>query len=223
MAHKKSGYRFENDWTMEHLKNRTFQSIRKAVTIPVDVEIKSDHLVLNLEKVRDILSKARTISVMDCACRVKLGNCEAPLNTCIDLNDTAERNIRNGISREIDLEEALSILKKSHEAGLVHMALEQGEFYEPGVINSVCSCCSCCCSIFSGILRFGLAPHLLTSTAISVTDNTKCNLCGICVERCQFGAREIIDNTLIFKPDLCFGCGLCIAECPTNAIMLIEK
>ena len=223
MTHKKQGYRFDNDWTREHLETHTFQTTQTVITIPVNVEIRAEHLVLNLEKAKQILSNARTISVMDCHCRVKRGNCDAPINTCIDMNETAERNINEGFSREIKIDEALSILEKTHEAGLVHMALGQGEFYELGVINSICSCCSCCCSILSGVLRFGLTPYIITPQAFSVTDTSACIDCGICAERCQFGAREMINGSLSFNPDLCFGCGLCVSTCPTHAIKLIEK
>ncbi len=223
MAHKKQGYRFENDWTLERLETRTFQTTKEVLTVPVNVEIEGEHLVLNLENVKQILGKARTISVLDCHCRVDRGNCDAPVNVCIDMNETAERNIARGDAREVALDEALDILKKTHEAGLVHMALGSGEFYKPGVINSVCSCCSCCCPILSGVLRFGLAPHLLKSQAISVTDIQACTDCGDCVGRCQFGSREMVNGSLSFNPDLCFGCGLCVSTCPTNAITLVDK
>ena len=223
MAHKKQGYRFENDWTRERLETRTFQNYKEAITVPVNVEIDAEHLVLNLDNVKQILGKARTISVMDCTCRVERGHCDAPVNTCIDMNEVAERNIANGVAREVALDEALDVLERTHEAGLVHMALGQGEFYKPGVINSVCSCCSCCCSILSGILRFGLAPHLLQSQAISVTDASACTECGVCVDRCQFGAREMANGSLAFNPDVCFGCSLCVSTCPTNAITLVDK
>jgi ferredoxin len=223
MAHRKQGYRFENDWPKEHLETRTFQKYKEAVTVPVNVEIEAENLVLNLENVHQILSDARTISVMDCVCRVRYGHCDAPVNTCIDMNEVAERNIANGVAREITMDEALDILEKTYKAGLVHMALGHGEFFEPGVINSVCSCCSCCCGILAGVLRYGLAPHLLTSDTISVTDLSSCTSCGICVDRCQFGAREMIDGALSFNPDLCFGCGICVSTCPTNAITLVDK
>ena len=223
MTHLKQGHRFENDWTQEHLEMHTFKTTQTAITIPVNVKIKADNLVLNLEKAKKILSKARTISVMNCNCRIKRGNCDAPIETCIDMNETAERNIKEGISRKIELNEAMSILEKSHQAGLVHMALGQGQFYEPGKINSICSCCSCCCSILSGIVRFGLAPNMITPQAISVTDTSACTHCGICVERCQFGAREMINGSLSYNPEMCFGCGLCVSTCPTQAITLIDK
>jgi NAD-dependent dihydropyrimidine dehydrogenase PreA subunit len=222
MAHRRQGYRFENDWPPEHLEHIS-QNYKAGKTIPVDVKIEGDHHVLNMENVKRILSSARKISVMDCGCRTIYGHCDAPLNVCLDLNEVAERHMAIGWAREITLDEALDVLERTHEAGLVHMAYGHGEFYEPGVINSVCSCCSCCCGIFSGVLRFGRYPHLLTSHATSVTDASACSDCGVCVDRCQFGAREMVDGSFAFDQDLCFGCGLCVSTCPTYAIALVDK
>ena len=223
MAHRKQGYRFENDWTMERLVTRSMPYYRTIETIPVNVEIKAEHLVLDLENVKKILSKAHTISVTDCYCRVDRGNCDAPVNVCIDMNELAERNIANGSSREINLEEAIEILELSHRAGLVHMAMANEDIYKPGVINSICSCCSCCCTQLSGLIRYGLAPAILKPVMTSVTDLSECTECGLCAERCQFGAREMVDGTLSYDPDKCYGCGLCVSTCPTKAIMLIDK
>ena len=124
------------------METRTFQNYKAAATVSVNVEIEAEQHVLNLGNVKRILGNARTISIMDCFCRAKFGHCDAPVETCIDMNETAERNIRNGVAREITMEEALDVLRKAHEAGLVPLALSQGEFYEPGVINSIRSCCS---------------------------------------------------------------------------------
>ena len=221
MAHtRKLGYRYPNDRTIEDFKD---SYVKKAITVPVNIKIDGEHRVLNLDNIEKILSKARTISLTDCVCRVKYENCDAPVNTCVDMNETAERNIRNGSAKEISYDEALKVFKETHKAGLVPMAMEQGEFYEPGVINSICNCCTCCCVVLSGLIRFGLAPHLVVSQATSVTDTSSCTDCGVCVERCQFGAREIVNGTLLYNPELCFGCGLCVSTCPTNAITLIEK
>jgi len=202
MAHRKQGYRFKNDWTMEE----------------------AEHRVLNLKKVKEYLSKAYQIAHLDCFCREKRHNCDAPLDVCIYLNDRAELALKSEEfkyrnPKKATMEEALDALARSHEASLVHMAYA----YEQDEINVICSCCSCCCEVLSGILRFGLAPHLLTSYSTSVTDKSKCTDSGICVERCQFGAREIVNNKLAFNPDLCFGCGLCVSTCPTDAIKLIDK
>jgi ferredoxin len=228
MAHRKQGYRFENDYTYESRKEKAEKIWKSAITIPVNVDIKAEHLVLNLDKVKEYLINARKIAVLDCECRVEFQNCEAPLNVCISLNDRAEVHLvsddfKDYHPREVSVDEALDVLKKSHEAGLVHMAYSLGEDREPDDVGVICSCCSCCCGILSGILRFGVAPHLLTSQAISVTDTSDCNECGVCAERCQFGAREMVNGSLSFNPDLCFGCGLCVSTCPTGAITLVDK
>lgn len=223
MSHTKLGYRFEDDWPSEHLEYIS-ENYKAGITVPVNVKIEAGQHVLNMENVKQILSSARIISVMDCYCRLTYGHCAAPTSVCLDLNEAAESNLANEEmgAREISYREALDILEKTYEAGLVHMAYGHGELYEPGVVNSICSCCTCCCGVLSGVLRFGLFPHLLTSHALAVTDRSFCIDCGDCVDRCQFRAREIVDGLLSFDRDLCFGCGLCISTCPTDSITLVE-
>ena len=224
MAHRKQGYRFEDDWTEEQLRkaNENEGQWVIAKTIPVNLEIKADHMVLNLEKAIEYLDRAHTIATLGCVCRTKHHNCDAPIDVCITLNNVAEgalsRKTRN--ARRITRDEAVEVLRRSHEAGLVHMAYSVNG--EPRV-NAICSCCSCCCAVLSSVLRFGLFPKILTSETISVTDMSKCTGCGICVKRCQFGAREMVGGSLIINPKLCMGCGLCVTKCPTTAIRLVAK
>jgi NAD-dependent dihydropyrimidine dehydrogenase PreA subunit len=233
MAHKRRlGYRYESD-DPDMFRKDVEEVYHKAVTIPINVEIKGEHRVLSYDTVKEILMNASRISLADCTCRTKRPNCDKPIRTCIGVNSKADR-ILNGENddrgwpgnlnpKEISVDKALSVLKMSHEAGLVHMALTQNKKARPEDIDYVCSCCTCCCSPLSGIIRYGMAPHLLTSNTVSVTDMSKCNSSGICVNRCQFGAREMVNGMLTFKPELCLGCGLCVSTCPTNAITLIDK
>jgi NAD-dependent dihydropyrimidine dehydrogenase PreA subunit len=233
MAHKRRlGYRYESD-DPDMFRKDVEEVYRKAVAIPVNVEIEGQHRVLSYETVKDILVGASRISLMNCICRTKRPNCDMPLRTCIGVNGKAERilsgeNDERGWPgrynpQEIGVEKALSVLKMSNEAGLVHIALTQHKDTRPEDIDYVCSCCTCCCSLLSGIVRYGFGPHLLTSDKISVTDEQACNDCGICEARCQFGAREMANGSLSYNPELCYGCGLCVSTCPTNAIILIDK
>ena len=227
MAHKKQGYRFESDWEYERLTESAEKQWKTFITIPVNVDMKAEHRVLNLDKVKEYIKDAK-ITVLDCYCRPKRQNCDAPVNVCMGINETAERFLaddayKNRHPREVTYDEALDILLKTHEAGLMHMAFGAGEDKVPGDVGAICSCCSCCCAILSGILRFGLAPHLLTGYMTSVTNASDCNDCGECADRCQLGAREMVNGSLHFNPDLCFGCGLCVSTCPTNAITLVDK
>jgi len=227
MAHRKQGYRFKNDWTVEDLqtvrRNEGFWKIAK--TIPVNVKITAEHRVLNLEKAKEYLNKAKSIVLLNCACRTARGNCDSPLDVCLTMDSAAESvlsrdDVKDKNARRITKDEAVQVLVRSHEAGLVHMAYDvMGE----DKVNAICSCCSCCCANLSAVLRFGLFPQTLKSDTTSMTDMSKCTNCGICVERCQFGAREMVGDSLILNPKLCMGCGLCVTKCPTSAISLAAK
>jgi Pyruvate/2-oxoacid:ferredoxin oxidoreductase delta subunit len=226
MAHKEQGYRYRIDYDIDHRKN-VVDSFEKAIVLPVNTEIQQDQVVLNFDNVKKIIESANTIVVHDCSCRVDLKRCDAPVDVCMYFNETAERKlvsedprIKSYRPHRVSKAEALDVLKKSAEAGLVHLAYVNKE--DPTKIGILCSCCSCCCEILGGILRFGMAPHLLTASAKSVQDESKCTDCGICVDRCHFGSRVMVDGKLEYNPDRCFGCGLCVSTCPTEAITLVE-
>ncbi len=58
----------------------------------------------------------------------------------------------------------------------------------------------------------------------AVEVNTRlCSGCGLCVEACPYGARELNPATLIAEVhyDLCHGCGACAAVCPNGATQQI--
>lgn len=221
MSNRTQGQRFNDDWTTEQIHDIVEQRIHAAITIPVKVEIKGNHRVLNLEEARRYLEDAQLIVLMDCTCRLQRQNCDSPLTTCIRLNERGEQAMTSEQlsvlnPREATIEEALNVLDHSHKAGLVHIALA----VDREEINEICSCCPCCCLVLSAILRFGSARHILKFTAIAMTDQSKCVGCGICAERCQFGARKMVNDTVVFDPELCSGCGLCVSTCLAQAITL---
>lgn len=192
--------------------------------MPVEIEIKAEHQVLSIDQAKELLEKADLIARMNCACRTEKQNCDAPINNCLSLNDRAKMILGNTVyaerkPREIGISEALEILKESYKAGLVHMAYA----VDGQEINELCSCCSCCCIALSATLRYGLYPHLLTALMSEVTDFSKCIDCGLCVDRCQFGARNTDDGKLDVNSSFCYGCGLCVEHCQTNAIHLKPK
>jgi len=220
MAHRRQGYRFENEWEPEMLESDA-KYVAAGVTLPIYEEINLKNTVLNLDSVKRYLEKARKIAITDCPCRTKRRHCEAPRDVCIQLNEPAERDIASGKSREVTIGEALDAVTRAHNAGLVPMAYIRTDSPRPEGVNYICNCCSCCCSILGLTLRFGMAPHILKSIAITITDGSKCIACGKCVDRCHFGARDIREGKLGFNKDLCFGCGLCVSTCPSKAISLI--
>jgi ferredoxin len=225
MSHKKPGYKYENDWSFNEMKVDTEEHLKSALVVPVQTEIKAEHTVLNLDRVKKYIVDADTVSLMDCSCRMKRKHCNGPIEVCIGLNGWADRFVKSKDFQYrhphiVDKKMALEAIEKSAEAGLVHMAYIYRDNLNSGDPDVICSCCSCCCEILGATLRYGLAPHLLTASAKSSRDAAKCINCGKCVDRCQFGAREMVEGSLIFNPDKCFGCGLCISTCPTGAIKL---
>lgn len=50
----------------------------------------------------------------------------------------------------------------------------------------------------------------------------KCSLCGVCVEKCPFGALTI-EGDGITVGDTCRMCGLCVRQCPEKAIAFEQR
>jgi NAD-dependent dihydropyrimidine dehydrogenase PreA subunit len=208
----------QNDWTKEELI-KNYVEKWTPVTIPVNISVHGQQTILDMTKAEGILRQAQIIAVRECVCRGKWHKCDAPLDVCLNLDDHARETMKEGAKR-ITLAQALVILKRSHEAGLVHMAFISKDEKKPEVI---CSCCSCCCGSLSALLRFGIPDHVVASEYIAENNNETCKNCGTCVERCQFHARQLTDGKLAFNQAKCFGCGLCLTTCPTKSIKLVKR
>lgn len=53
-------------------------------------------------------------------------------------------------------------------------------------------------------------------------DAHKCTLCGICIEKCPFGALTIEGSGIVVS-EKCRVCGLCVRNCPEKAIRFEQK
>ena len=196
--------------------------LTSALAVPVNVEIEAKHRVLDLSEVEKILGGSENIFLQDCGCRKLHHNCDSPLDTCLAISvgsDYAEKWPDNH-SRKVNVEEALVALRRSHEAGLVHMAYVFKGEEKPQLI---CSCCTCCCHTLGGIVGHGITTQVLTSKLIAVDDDSRCIECGKCVERCALGARRFDDGKKRYDKTRCFGCGLCVSTCSEGAIKLVER
>ncbi len=208
-----------DDWTREELM-RNYVAEMTPVTVPVNITIHGQQTILDLTSVETILRTAEVIALEDCGCRIRLQKCGAPVDVCLSLDERARESMKQG-ARRISLAQALVTLKRSHEAGLVHLAFTWKGKEKPEVI---CSCCSCCCHSLSALVRFGIPDHVVASEYVAQQNYDTCNNCGTCVQRCQFHARQLnSDNKLVFNPDRCFGCGLCITTCSTKSITLVRR
>jgi Pyruvate/2-oxoacid:ferredoxin oxidoreductase delta subunit len=196
--------------------------LEKAVTVPVNVQIEAEHRVYDMSEMREILMDADRIALQDCGCKTEYYNCDAPKDVCLSVNKTADELLSDEkyASREITVDEAMKVLERSHEAGLVHMSYTMAGDSKPGL---VCSCCTCCCHTLGSLVRNGIHTQILTSKYIAIDDSRKCTDCGVCVDRCVFQARSMVDGKLVYDKVLCHGCGLCVSTCATGAISLMDR
>ncbi len=207
-------------WSWDEADIRKYVDELKGVTIPVDIHIEGRQKVLALDQMNRLLRKARRIAVGDCECRAKVKGCDAPLDVCLYLDDAAEEQVARGMGEMIDLKTALDTLRRSHEAGLVHVAYTESAGKDPCYI---CSCCACCCHSFTAMQRFGFSDAIVSSDKVAVQNEQLCDDCGLCVDRCHFKARTMKNGKLAYREDMCFGCGLCMSVCEDEAISLHDR
>ena len=182
------------------------------------------HAVFPFEMMEEVTWRAKVISVVHCPCRVTaqlMGRkkCDHVLENCIKYDELAEYLIEKGIGREITRQEALGILRKSEEAGLVHMVDNAREG-----IKHTCNCCGCCCWSVGTIRRKKIPRDVLMATYfLRETDKERCTGCGQCVEICPVQVIKMEGDFPVIDKDWCIGCGVCAVPCPASAVKLVRK
>ncbi|MFX1325793.1 MAG: 4Fe-4S binding protein [Promethearchaeota archaeon] len=195
----------------------------KEINIIVDEELEvPKEKIISTQKVEEIINKFDEIAVGHCYCRhfrdLIDESCKQTdlRENCFTFGKSARYTTEQGFARMISKQEALEILKKSEEDGLVHKAYHPNMDFKREE-DSICNCCSDCC----GQAR-GITSNL--SNFVAKVDPELCNGCGICVEKCYSGAKELDDEgKAITLEELCIGCGICAAFCPEEAISLVSK
>ena len=185
--------------------------------LPAQDTVKTEW-ILPYEDVRAILLSAKTFHVRDCICRVEqeyMGRkCEFPVHMCLSFS-TIERPLQEG---DISREEALALLNRSEEVGLVHTVSNVMKD-----IGYICNCCSCCCGILRGITDYGIQNSVAYANYYAVIDPETCLGCGDCIERCQVHAIYEMDEVSVVDRVRCIGCGLCVTGCPNDVARLERK
>lgn len=196
--------------------------------IPVNKEVVVDEEILPYDDYEKIIARNSVFAVSDCQCRLSHETIDTkdpgshPMETCLTTGEQAEFYIENGIGRAIDREEALAILKRSVEAGMV---LQSAWTKDTEVI---CSCHGDCCDILMSYVALGddyasLNSSMNVSHYMLQYDKDICQKCGACAERCPLFAVTIGDDGLPSTSLTCIRCGQCGTVCPAGARKLAQK
>ena len=178
--------------------------------------VQPNHRIMPHEEAAQIVAGARRIAVQQCPCRKRERNCDNPLETCLSINELADYVLYREAGREIDVDEARSILQNCADLGLVHQTVNTDQ------VDVICNCCHCCCGILTPLLTYGMHKVTAKSRFRVTVDPDLCSQCMECIGRCGFGALHEVSGLLQLDPDRCFGCGQCVSACPTGALTLVE-
>jgi H+/Na+-translocating ferredoxin:NAD+ oxidoreductase subunit B len=191
--------------------------------VPVNIQIDAQHQVQPYEDLLHTLEKAKSFQIMDCICKKEKGllgdPCKHPMEVCMAFANHEGAFDKYPLGRVISKEEAIEVVRKADEEGLVHATfnVQNGQMF-------VCNCCSCCCGMLRGMNQYN-APNLMAkSNYLATINQDTCASCGICAdERCPVKAIAETDSGYEVQQDRCIGCGICVPTCATDSITLVRK
>jgi electron transport complex protein RnfB len=190
-------------------------------TIPVGESVSTQAEVMLYEQAEALLLAHDTFSVVNCICRQErrlLGEgCDKPEESCLSLGMVAEHVARSGAGRAVSQEEALALLKRAEEVGLV---LQPANDKQPMFI---CACCGCCCGVLRSLKQHPKPASLVSSPFVAALNVETCEGCGTCETRCQMEAISLDNGHASLDLDRCIGCGLCVTTCPSESLSLRRK
>jgi len=172
------------------------------------------------ENINEVIKQLGYWSVSNCPCRSfqrvddSEEHCDHLLETCMNLGDIGRWAVEHGHARELTYEEAIDLLAKCEEDGLVHM----GALPDYGI---VCNCCSDACVNILG-LKMGLPHAMARGPFVAICGEDTCAACMTCVDRCPVDAVHV-DEHAVVDEQKCIGCGVCVVGCKPEAMRLERR
>lgn len=200
-------------------------------TIPIGKSIQHDLNVSTYDHLRHIIQDLEgKFGVRDCICRQGKDLIGEPCkvtdfrDTCLSLpvSSLGGEDSRFLLEppesyRSITKDEALEILQRAEDAGLV---VQPANVQRP---SFVCCCCGDCCGVLTAAKTFPRPAEVFATNYYAIVDPESCKGCGQCVDQCQMDALTLLDKKSSVDLTRCIGCGLCVAACSIGAIRLQKK
>ncbi|MFX1399502.1 MAG: ATP-binding protein [Promethearchaeota archaeon] len=193
-------------------------------TIPIEQSVDYEQNIATYDELKNIIENiGEPIGVHECICRKAKDLLGEPCKKtdmrelCFSFRLGALSYNEKGLNRLITKDEALEIIRKAEEAGLV---IQPGNSQRP---FAMCLCCGCCCEVLTNQKRLDQPAQFFATNYFAEVDHELCVGCGVCENRCNMEAINIIEDKSIVDLDRCIGCGVCIPTCPNEAITLKKK
>jgi ferredoxin len=215
--------------TIYRKKGRLPEAIKTAMV----TKAKAEHYgqVLPIEEISELVRQAKTVVRMPCACR---WNIEKKEERCCYAVSYSPEAWYQGID--------MGYFGKASDEGLESLspdaAIEQMTAMEAGgsvhtiwtmmtpFIGAICNCSPGDCLAMRTLSRTSVET-MERAEYVARVDETLCNGCGLCTDRCHFRAIDGHRHNGAFHahidPHKCFGCGLCRGVCGTGAISLVLR
>ncbi|KKL07748.1 hypothetical protein LCGC14_2582910 [marine sediment metagenome] len=193
-------------------------------TIPLEQTVETEQSIATYDDLRSMINNiGEPIAVAECICRqgkALIGEpCEKTkiLESCFSFRTAAKVSIERGHGREITKEEALKIIEKAEEDGLV---LQPSNSKKP---FAMCTCCGCCCGVLTNQKLFSAPAQFFATNFYAEVDTDLCAGCETCIDRCNMDAVHVEDAIAHVDKTRCIGCGVCVPTCTSEAMKLYKK
>jgi len=205
----------------------------RAVAEAMVAKAKAEHFgqVLPIEEIGHVVSKARTVVRMPCACRWNIGKKEERCCYAISYGPEAwyqgiDMSYFGKASDEglepLTPEAAISQMTAMEEQGSIHTIWTMMTPF----IGAVCNCSPDECLAMRTLSRIHVET-IERAEYVARVDEELCNGCGFCDLNCHFHAIGSVTESgrslARIDPHRCFGCGLCRSACSTGAISLVLR
>jgi NAD-dependent dihydropyrimidine dehydrogenase PreA subunit len=185
--------------------------------------------VLPIQEIFKVIEMAYPVVGMSCVCRIHSRGQEERNKdeySCTGLGvgmfkwERWPERYKGGVDF-MTPDDAREWLVKWNKKGMVHILMTFGGSY----VGGICNCDYPDCGAIRTRIDYGLKINCVKSHWVATVDYDACNGCGVCVQRCQFGAIkfEVTREKTNIDQMKCFGCGLCETACPTEAIDLLDR
>jgi NAD-dependent dihydropyrimidine dehydrogenase PreA subunit len=208
-------------------ENSDYEEAAKLMKRMKEREAAAGAQVVALEDADKVLEMCSPIGLIACICRKGVRAIDERNEyeyTCMGMGEGMLKWERwperyKGGVKFVNIEEAKEWNHEMDKRGFVHILMLFGAPY----IGGFCQCDYPDCGVIRNAVDFGLGP--IKGHKVAMIDYEKCNGCGICAQRCQWGALKFEVTTEKANIDMfkCYGCGLCQTGCPRDAIKLVDR